>query len=88
MLRRALEYQMFEQVRHPGLAVIFVTRADQVGHVNGDRLFGRVGKEQDAQAVGQTVLGDALDRGYALGILRLRRDDEDGTGERQRAARP
>ena len=64
MFRRTFENQVFEQVRHPRLAVIFVARADQVGDVDGDRLLGRVREEQHAQTVGQTVFGNALDRGY------------------------
>ncbi|MCG3162244.1 MAG: hypothetical protein JMDDDDMK_03484 [Acidobacteria bacterium] len=85
MSRRAFEDQMFEQMRHPGFAVIFVARADQIGDVDGDRLLGRIGEEQYAKAVRQTVFGDALDRSDTLRILR--RDERDRNDERQREAR-
>src|SRR5581483_428763 len=60
-LGRALEHQVLEQVRHAGLAVAFVARADEVGDVHRQRRLGRVGEEQHAQAVRQRVLGDAID---------------------------
>ena len=31
--------QMLEQMSHTGFAVVFLTRADQVSHVNGRRIF-------------------------------------------------
>ena len=40
--RRALEQQVFEQVRHAGFAVVLVHRADAVGEVDRDRWLGRV----------------------------------------------
>ncbi len=60
---RALEQQMLEQVRHPGLAVALVARADEIGDVDGRRRLGRVGEEQHLEAVGERVLRDALHRG-------------------------
>jgi hypothetical protein len=36
VLGRALEHQVLEQVRHAGLAVVFLARADLVGDVHGD----------------------------------------------------
>ena len=67
---RALEDHVFEQVGHAGLAVAFVARADQDGHVDGDRRPRRLGEQQHAGAVGEPVFGDAFDRGD---LLRLRR---------------
>jgi hypothetical protein len=64
--RRALEDEVFEQVRHAALAVVLGGRADEVGDVDGDGLLGLVGEHQDAQPVLQAVLGDALDRGDAF----------------------
>ena len=60
---RALEQQMLEQVRHAGLAVAFLPRADEVGDVDGRRRLGRVGEEQHLETVGERKLGDALHRG-------------------------
>ena len=47
----------------PRLAVALVARADEVRHVDGDVGLGGIGEEQDAQAVVEAVLGDALDGG-------------------------
>jgi len=60
---RALEQHVFQQVRHARLAVVFVARAHQVGHVDGGGGLGFVGNQQHPQAVGQAVFGDAFDRG-------------------------
>ena len=62
VVRRALEHQVLEQVRHAGLAVVFVARADQVGDVDGDGRFRGVREQQHLQAVRQAVFGDAFDR--------------------------
>ena len=51
VLRRALEQQVLEQVRHARLAVALVARADQVGDVHGDRGLRLVGEQQHVQAV-------------------------------------
>ncbi len=67
MLRRALERQVLEQVRHPGLAVAFVPGADEIGDVDRDGRLRGVGEEQDAEPVREVVFGDALDRGAAHG---------------------
>lgn len=56
----ALEHKVFQQVRHAGFAVVFMTRTDQIGDVDGDGLLGFVGEEQHPQPVFQTVLGDAF----------------------------
>ena len=65
---RPLEDHVFEQVGHAGLAVAFVARADEDGHVDRDRRPGRIGKQQHACAVGEAVLGDAFDAGDFLGL--------------------
>ncbi|MNN06605.1 hypothetical protein D3C81_1194000 [compost metagenome] len=61
--RRALEQQVLEQVRHAGLAVVLVAAAHEVGDVDRGGGLGRVGRQHDAQAVGQAVFGDALHGG-------------------------
>ena len=73
VLRRALEHQVLEQVRHAALAVPFVARADQVGHVDRDRLLRPVGQQQDLQAVRKVVLADPAERGPASDPRRQRR---------------
>ncbi|MNT47791.1 hypothetical protein D3C72_1845320 [compost metagenome] len=60
---RAFEQHVFKQVRHAGLAVVFVARTDQVGHVDRGRGLGLVGNQQHSQAIGQSVFGDAFNRG-------------------------
>ena len=47
--RGALEHQMLEQMRHAGLAVIFVRRADPIGDVDRRRGLGCIRKEQHRQ---------------------------------------
>lgn len=61
---RALEQHVLEQVGHAGLAVVLVARSHQVRHVDRGGGLGRVGRQQHAQAVGQAVFGNALDRGH------------------------
>jgi hypothetical protein len=53
---------VFEQVGHAGLAVVLVARTDQIGDVDRGGRFGGIGKEDEAQAVGQSVFADSLDR--------------------------
>ena len=65
--RRALEDQVLQQVRHAGLAVVLVARADVIGHVDRGRGLAVIGGQQDLQAVGQPVLADALDLGHRFG---------------------
>ena len=56
---------MLQQVGHAGLAVIFMARSDQVGHVDGGRWLGVIWCEEHAQAVaGEAVFRDAFDAGY------------------------
>lgn len=93
MFCRAFEHQVFQQVRHAGLAIAFVARPDEVGDVDRNGLFGRVGEEQDFQAVGgQPIFGDSFDGGDALDPGGQRRgslcagfgsaDDTSGAGDR------
>ena len=70
--RCALEKQMLEQVRHAGLAVPFMPRTNEVGDVDGDGRLGRVGEEQDTQAVGKAILGDPFHRSAFDGANRGR----------------
>ena len=58
---RPLEHQVFEKVGHAGLAVVLVTRAHEIGHVDRGGRLAHVGIEHDAQAVREPVLGHALD---------------------------
>ena len=86
MPRRALEQQVFEQVRHAGFAVALVPAADAVGQVDRRRRLRVVGRQQHLQAVGQAVFGDALHRGDGF-----RRCDCDAGGEhkeQQKEAKP
>ncbi len=62
VLRRTLEHHVLQQVRHAGLAVVFVARADQIGDVDGHGGLGGVRKQQHFQAVRELVFGDAFDR--------------------------
>ena len=73
---RALEDHVLEQMGHAGLAVAFVARADQDGHVDGDRRPRRLGKKQHTGPVGQAVFGHAFDGGdFPRCILGARRRD-------------
>jgi hypothetical protein len=68
-VRKALgpaKHQVLEQMRHPGLAVAFLPRADEIGDVDRHGVDRTVRDEQDPEAVRQAVLGDALDRRDAL----------------------
>ncbi len=87
--RRALEQHVLEQVRHPALAVALVTRSDEVGDVDGDRVLGGVGKEQDLEPVRQVVFADAAHRraaadpfGQLLGGRDRREQNEERGKER------
>jgi len=55
---------MFEQMRHAGLAVTLVPRADEHRQVDGYFGLGVVGKEQRAQAVVELIFSNSLDRGH------------------------
>ena len=56
LARLGLEKQdVFQQVRHAGLAIALVARADHVGHVDRDLGVGGIREQQHAQAVGQRV---------------------------------
>src|SRR5205807_631878 len=60
--RSSLEYHVLEQVRHPGLAVVFHARADEIGDVDGGLGLRCVRKQQHLETIGKIVFGDALDR--------------------------
>ena len=61
MRRRPFEDHVLQQVGHARFAVAFVPRADEHGHVHGDRRPRMIGIEQQPQAVVELVLGDAFD---------------------------
>ena len=71
----AQEQHVLHQVRHPGFPVAFVARAHQVRDIHRNLGLGLIGKQQNPQAVGPGVLGDALDGGHLLNALgqRLRK---------------
>ena len=74
------EQHVLQQVRHSCFAIALMPRSDKIGHVDRDLGVRGVRKQQHAEAVWKSVLGDALDRGSFLdssGRLRER-------GERQR----
>ena len=73
------EVHVLQQVRHAGLAVAFVARADQVRHVDRDLGVGGVGIEQHAQAVGEDILGDAADGGLLFNTWGKRLGESGGT---------
>ena len=58
----ALEDHVLEEVGHAGFAVAFVPRADQDGQVDGDLGSGRVGEQEDTEAVFEPIFRDSLDR--------------------------
>ena len=60
MVRRALEEEVFKQVRHARFAVAFVPRTHQVGDVDGDLLLAPVGEKQEPKGIVESVLGDAF----------------------------
>ena len=57
----ALEEHVLQQVRHAGFARPFVARSHLVDQVDGHGGFGLVRAQQHGQAVGELVLGDAVD---------------------------
>ena len=66
MVRRALEQQMLEQMRHSRFAVVLVHGADAVGDINGHPGLGAVREQQHFEPVGQRVLVNSLHAGYIL----------------------
>ena len=58
----ALEEHVLQQVRHAGFARPFVARSHLVDQVDGHGGLGLVRAQQHGQAVGELVLGDAVDR--------------------------
>ena len=84
------EVHVLQQVRHAGLAVAFVPRAHQVGHVDRDLRLGRIGVQQHLQAVREVVLRDPAHGGTllhagreALGRQRHIRAGEHANDERE-----
>ena len=47
----SLEHQVFQKVRHPGFAVVFLTRPHEVRGVHGGRGFALIRKKNDFEAV-------------------------------------
>src|SRR5207249_2660500 len=90
-MRARDEVHVLEQMRHPRFAVPFVTRADEVGDVDGDRAAAGIGEQQYAQAVGIGVLRDSRQRSAFLNASRqrLRPDnpaaDDGGGGQWEKA---
>ncbi len=89
---RALEHEVLEQVRHPGLAVILVRGADAVRDVDHRRRLRCVREQQHREPVGEPVLGDPL-HARPLRDTRGKRGvgadgDEQGDEERRDAAQP
>ena len=62
LLGCAFEHHVLQQMRHAGFAIVFMAAAYQVGDVDGGGGLGGVWRQQDPQAVGQAVFGDALNR--------------------------
>ncbi len=83
----ALEGHVLEEVGHAGFAIALVARANAIDHVDGDLGLGVVREQERVKAVGECVLGDALDRSNFCdtGGQRLRGDGnsqkEDGEEE-------
>src|SRR4030095_2169712 len=69
MILGSLVHQVFKQVRHPGLTVVFVPRSDHVSDIDRYRFLRLIREKQNAESVWETVLGEAFDRGYQLDIL-------------------
>ena len=59
--RCSFEHQMLEQVRHAGLAVVLVTRADEIRDVHRGLGLACIRKQQHLEAVRERVFTDALD---------------------------
>ena len=66
------EVHVLQQVSHAGLAVAFVARTHHDSHVDRHLRVGRVGIEQDPQAVGVFVFRDPPDGGLLLDSGRQR----------------
>ena len=62
----AFKYQVLQQMRHAGLAIVFVPAANEVGDIDGGRGLGRIGCQQNPQAVWQAVFAHAFDLGVQL----------------------
>ena len=77
MFRRTFKNHVFEQVGHARFPVILMARTNQIRHVDGDRLLGRVGEKQYGQTIRHSIFRDALDRrnlfnaARQFGVLRM-----------------
>ena len=83
MLLRRLEQHVFEQVRHPGLAVALMLRSDEDRHVDRDLRLRRLRKQHDLQPVRQLVLGEAFHAGNLLRLGSLIRPSDCDTQTHQ-----
>ena len=75
VFRAAFEDHVLQKMGHATFAGTFVARADEISHVDGDGGLRRIGKDEQAQTVGQLILGDAFDgcnSGDAFRQVRLR----------------
>src|SRR5438309_5988637 len=83
---------MLEQMRHAGLAVVLVTRADEIGDVHCRLRLARIRKQQHLETVPQRVFGDAFNRRSLLDTLRKHRGGDAGGDEKrngsERASEP
>ncbi len=80
------EIHVLEQMRHARLAIAFVPRPDQIGHVDRDLRLGRIGIQEHPQAVRVVVFGDAAHRRHLpdAGRQGLRQESRESTGEYHR----
>ena len=62
IILRTLEHQVLKQMRHTRLTVVFLARSHKVGHVDRSRRFAGIRIKHNLEAIGQTVLRDALHR--------------------------
>ena len=81
------QQQVLEQMGHAGLAIALVPRADAEGEVHRGGRPGVVRHQQQLQAIGQPVLGDAFNLGDAIDAGRKRRRAGLGTGAGDAACR-
>ncbi len=79
------EIHVLQQMRHAGLAIAFMPRADQIGHIDRDLRLGRVGVQQHLQAIREVVLGDPAHGGTFLRAGRQRLGRQRDIGARKHA---
>jgi len=88
MAGRPLEEQVLQEVRHASLAVVLVPTAHQIGDVDGDGRFAGIREQQDPQAIGEAVLGDAFDAGEFRQRSRRRPGAKGGQDQHPRRCNP